>query len=126
MKKLLAYTLALSAMVYALSGCLSDKVVEPAVPEVCDSSLVTYTAKVAPLLQARCNSCHSEAVFRSLGGRIALYDYETAQSSFQGPRFFCAIRQQGGDCQAMPRGSAKLSDCEINMLQAWVDSGFVE
>ncbi len=89
----------------SLFSCKKDNKVSVA-PATCDTASVTF-ATVQPIFAAACTSCHSQ-----------LSNETDAKNWGDFPRLMGSLKQESG-FMAMPQGAAKLSDCEINKIQAW-------
>lgn len=89
---------------------------------VCDTSQVTLSGTVKPILQTNCYSCHSNAAASSFGAGINLEDYSALQGRANSPSFLGAIRHASG-FSPMPRGAEKLSSCDIRLIETWVKNG---
>jgi mono/diheme cytochrome c family protein len=85
----------------------------------CDSTVFTYSAAVAPLMNTYCKGCHNPA---SLGGGIDVSTYSTVKAIAANGKLMGSITHAAG-YSAMPQGSAKLSDCEIKQVQKWIQAG---
>lgn len=85
----------------------------------CDTENVTYSGFVAPLLATYCVGCHSGG---SPSGNIVLNSHAGVQTVALNGRLEGAITWASG-YQQMPRGSAKLSACNINKIKAWINDG---
>ena len=85
-----------------------------------DPTPPTYAAVVAPLLDARCRGCHGTA-FQTRGGGTDLSTY-AAVAKVPASLLLGTVQHEPG-FSAMPKGGAKLSDCDIARLQGWVDAG---
>jgi mono/diheme cytochrome c family protein len=85
----------------------------------CNTNNITYAGFVAPLLTTNCVGCHSGG---SPSGGITLNTYPGVQSVALSGRLYGAISHANG-FQPMPRGSAKLSQCTIDKVKAWIDNG---
>lgn len=88
-------------------------------PGGCDVTNVTYAGFVAPLLTTYCVGCHSGG---APSGGISLNTHAGVQSVAQSGRLYGAISHATG-YQPMPRGSAKLPQCTIDKVKAWIDEG---
>ncbi len=84
----------------------------------CDSTSFTYGAAVAPLMNTFCKGCHNPA---SLGGGIDLSTYAAVKASAAG-KLLGSMKHNSG-ISAMPKGSNKLSDCQIRQVEKWIQSG---
>jgi hypothetical protein len=85
----------------------------------CDTTNVTYSGYIAPLLSANCVGCHSGG---APSGNILLNSHAGVQEVALNGRLLGAITWANG-YQQMPKGSAKLSDCKINKIKAWINDG---
>lgn len=86
----------------------------------CDTTTVsTYSGTVVTLLTANCTGCHSTA---SPSGGIALDNYTAVKAQVTNGKLMGSITQSTG-YSAMPKGGAKLSDCNIAKIQKWVNAG---
>ena len=110
-------------IVLALSGCYYDNE-EELYPggSSCDTTVTTYAARIQPILQTRCYSCHSAQSAPSGGAGINLESHPVLQSMAQSGILMAAITHSG-NASPMPKGMPKLSDCEISKIQRWVDNG---
>jgi hypothetical protein len=89
----------------------------------CDTSSVTYTNSVATILNSNCATavaCHSSG---SYNGSLANYADAAAFAAFG--RIGGAINHDT-DFEPMPypTGTAKLSDCNISKIEAWIAGHF--
>jgi hypothetical protein len=85
----------------------------------CDSTNVTYTKSIQPILQAWCTGCHSGS---NPANGLSLDTYDNAKACAQGGRLMGAIRHETG-YKYMPNGGAMLSPCEIELFQKWINLG---
>ncbi|MBP7239450.1 MAG: hypothetical protein KBA14_04450 [Saprospiraceae bacterium] len=85
----------------------------------CDTTLVSYSTFVAPVLKTYCVGCHSGA---SPSGNLTLTSHAAVQSLAFNGRLIGAITWAYG-YKPMPQGTNKLSDCKINKIKAWVNDG---
>ncbi len=88
-------------------------------PKACDTTTATFLSKIQPIINKNCLPCHSTT--NSSGG-ISLEGYDNINSSVQNQSLMNAINHSPG-FQAMPKGGAKLSDCDISNLNSWITSG---
>ena len=104
------------------TGCYYDKeeIIYPA--GSCNSAGSTYSGTVSPLLNARCNSCHSTAAAPTSGNNIVLDNYNSVKIQANNGKLLASINHAGG-ATPMPKGGSKLSSCEIAKITNWVGSG---
>ena len=108
-----------------VTGCYydSEEKLYPQLSTGCDLTNVTFAATVKPILQASCLSCHSNsAVNGGDGGGVKLENFADVLISVNNGKLMGTIKHTPG-YQQMPQGGGKLTDCEINQLQKWIDNG---
>ena len=88
----------------------------------CDTTNVSYSAIIVPILTAECYSCHSTAN-ASNGGNNDLSVYTSLLVFVQNGKLLCDINF-GSGCNEMPLNStSKLPACDIEQITAWVNAG---
>lgn len=85
----------------------------------CDLSAVTYSGTIAPLMAKYCNGCHSGT---SPQGNIRTGTYTSLKALSSKPAFMGSMRHLGG-FSPMPQNAAKLSTCQLDQIQKWLDLG---
>jgi len=121
MKKLLLLTM-ISAFTVS---CYWDneEYLYPEIASGCDTTAtVTYSGVVTALLQGRCLSCHSSSTAANLGGNIKLDTYAGVKTYADNGQLLGSIQHASGYSQ-MPKGSTKLSACEIASIEKWLAAG---
>jgi len=88
-------------------------------PTECDTTNITYSGTVAPLVSSNCNSCHSST---SPSAGIITDNYTDLQTIVNNGKFRGAINHLQG-YQPMPKGGNMLSDCNLAKINLWLDSG---
>ena len=124
MKKIISALsiLGLTTVLLLNEGCYYDKAELLNNGTICDTTTSTYSLRVEPIIKARCYSCHASGS-NSSG---LLLDSYTALKAYAGPggRLMPDIKQVAGTSfNAMPKGGAKIGDCEISQIQAWINVG---
>ena len=89
-------------------------------PGTCVTTNMKYSTDIAPIIQANCFACHSNAN-ASVSG-FSLEGHSNLKAKVDQGRLVGAITHAAGFA-AMPQGGAKLSDCNINKIIAWVNAG---
>jgi len=84
-----------------------------------DTSAVSYTQKVVPILQQYCYSCHTGG-FPS--GNILMGTYAADKAIGQNGSLYGSISYATG-YSPMPKGMSKMTSCQIATIKKWVDSG---
>lgn len=110
--------------IWFFSACKRN--VEPSPASLCDSSNMTFNSNIKPIFKANCYSCHSQALSDSTG-IMNLESYATIKTylsndyhadGIYGSMFMHIIRQEGSVPNMPP--NYRLSTCEINQIQAWI------
>jgi hypothetical protein len=87
----------------------------------CDTLNVTYSGTIAPIMQARCNSCHSGS---NPSGSLDLTTWSAVNQSAMSGNLVASVRRIAGDNIAdMPPSGPALSNCRIRQLELWVAQG---
>jgi hypothetical protein len=95
----------------------------------CDTTGVTYSTNlvasksVSAIINANCNSCHSQSQAQHNGGSIILDNYAAlvVQANTNG-NLMGDINHSAGH-NAMPLNGGMLSACQIAVIQHWIDLG---
>ena len=105
--------------VMLFNGCYYD-VEEDLYPgAVCDTTNITYSLSVKPIINENCISCHSQAVQQ---GTVILETYADVLVYVNSGQLIGAITHAPGFA-AMPQGAAKLDDCSILKIETWIGAG---
>jgi uncharacterized membrane protein len=113
--------LLIPVLVVLVSGCYYDDetTLYPGSAN-CDSAVVsTFSADVLPLLNSRCNSCHAGT---SPSGGIKLNTYTEVTKYVNDQSLIGTIKHASG-FSPMPKNASKMSDCQIQVIQSWIDAG---
>ena len=84
-----------------------------------DTSAVSYSQKVVPILQQYCYSCHTGG-FPS--GNILMGTYASDKAIGLNGKLYGSISYATG-YSPMPKGMSKLTSCQIATVKKWIDSG---
>lgn len=87
--------------------------------EGCDSTNVTYTNTISPIIVSQCKGCHSGST-PSAG--IDLSTYDGVKTIALNGTLYGSVSHATG-YKAMPQGGSKLSDCQITAIDKWVKMG---
>src|ERR1035437_2224551 len=91
---------------------LSNLPADSTVTTSCDTTNVTYTASIVPILQTYCTTCHGATSYASSGGGFKLATYSYFSGFAKSGLMMNSINQVAG-ISAMPKGENKLSACNI-------------
>lgn len=107
-----------------ISSCYNDKadkLYPQPVVTTCDTSAPTYNLVVKPIITANCamSGCHdgtSGVAYQNLG-----INYIGLKGTVNNGQLLQSINHTNG--YIMPKNAAKLSDCDISKITAWVNAG---
>jgi hypothetical protein len=111
--------LSLSGIFYTWQGCknYNEEDLYPNGP--CDTTNVTYTASIKPILSANCYICHSTDI--ATAGIILDDSLQVANIARSG-LLFNVVNHTAGYPQ-MPKDQPQLSSCNILKIRIWTDKG---
>lgn len=108
-----------------LTSCYNDseEVLYGSTPttNACDlTTAVKFSTVVSPIISSKCGTsgCHSatsKAAGINLGGYDAIKAYITSSKTV----FLGSIKRTSG-YSSMPKGDAKLADCDISKIENWI------
>ena len=87
----------------------------------CDTTSVTFSGQVWPMMESYCTGCHSAS---APGGGIVIADYADMVALAENGSLMGSIRWESAYAK-MPTNQM-LSECNISVLQKWIDDGFPE
>lgn len=85
----------------------------------CNTTNVTFSASVKPILQTYCNGCHGGS---SPLGNVDYNTYNGVKATVTNGKLLGSIQQLSG-FSPMPQNANKLSACNLGIIKAWIDSG---
>lgn len=120
MKRLL-WILVIAGM---FAGCYydSEEQLYPVLDLTCDTTGITFSKSILPLLQTNCYRCHSTAASAASGGSINLENYTSLKQLVTGGNFYGSITHDPRR-SPMPKGGVKLDTCSIAKIKIWIDKG---
>ncbi len=127
MNLLISYGCIAILLVLSLSACVynNEEELYPQTFDQADScgiSSVSYANDVVPILQSNCFVCHSVANAPFNGSGIVLEGYSNIKILVNSGRLRGAVNREAGFVP-MPRGSAKLADCILKVINIWIEDG---
>lgn len=122
MKKLLWILL----IVALVAGCYYDteEQLYPKLDQACDTTGVTFSKSILPILQTNCYNCHSASENANLGKGINLEDFSILKQRVSTGEFYASIVQDLSVIP-MPKDGAKLDTCSITKIKIWIDKGAI-
>lgn len=92
--------------------------------ETCISNTTaSFSNDVMPLMRTYCYGCHNAIAAPDFGGGTELSNYATIQSQSLTGQLIPSIEHNPSVFSGMPKGLAKLSNCQINIIKKWVAAG---
>ncbi len=115
------YLLASILLLTGLAGCYDDDKQTLYPSQACDTSSVSYSASIAPVMTQYCaySGCHAGAAPAS---GIDLSSYPGVQVIGLNGKLGAVIEHRSG-FSAMPKNGSKLPDCTIAKIRVWVRNG---
>lgn len=104
------------------TGCYYDKEDLLYGTETCNTTVAsTYSTEVSAIMSSHCavGGCHNAS---SAASGIVLDNYAGVKTQVDNGKLIGVITHTGGFIP-MPRGAAKLSDCNIAKIQSWINAG---
>jgi len=87
--------------------------------EVCDTTNVTFSGTIRPIIELNCYGCHSG---QQPSGGISLTDYNNVVVQANNGYLLSAVSHDPG-FSPMPKNAPKLADCKINEIRIWIENG---
>ncbi len=103
------------------AGCYYDSqeaLYNNVAPKTCDTTNITYSLTIAPIINLNCNTCHSSSI--GLANGAVLDNYQDLKTQALNGNLMGDINQLPGH-NAMPLNGNKLDQCSIAYIQHWVD-----
>jgi hypothetical protein len=107
------------AVVLYLSGCAKESADRLSAGSTCDTTAVSYSKQILPLLEDNCYTCHQGAAASS---GIDLSNFATLQAHVANGDLVSAVTHTG-TVTPMPYELPMLQSCEVNTIVAWVHQG---
>jgi len=85
----------------------------------CDTTNVTYTQTILPIIEKSCKGCHSTY---PISGGIDLSTYEGVKAIALNGQLYGSVSFATG-FSPMPKGGGKLSDCQLLAIDKWIKAG---
>lgn len=121
--KIFTFALGIAVVAVSLNSCYRDNEEDLyGNTQTCDTTNFTYNSRIQGIIANNClTGCHSQ---QAGSAGIILEGYVNLKNEVMGGQVMCSIRHEG--CSPMPKNSPKLSNCDIDALQQWIDNGYPE
>ncbi|MFW5975012.1 MAG: hypothetical protein ACOCQ6_02280 [Bacteroidota bacterium] len=118
--KVIKYFFGLWMIMFLHQACYYDNE-EDLYPEStnCDTTNITYTETIAPLMENNCNSCHNAV---TPNANVITDNYTDLKVIAGNGQLWGAVNHESG-FSPMPKNQDKLSDCELTKIRKWLDDG---
>lgn len=111
----------LIASIFMLSSCGSSGG-EAAKESACNTENLSFKTDVLPIFESKCFSCHNEENYASDADGNLMVGYSDIKKYLDEGLIIGNIEHTAGFLK-MPYRKAKIEDCEIAMIKAWVKDG---
>ena len=104
-----------------MSSCYNDNEYDlyPFSATQCDSTNVSYSKTIVPIVSASCNSCHSTARHE---GNVITDTYTGLSTVANNGQLWGGVNWEQGYV-TMPNGGSKLPACELAKIKNWINQG---
>ena len=121
MKRLYIILATVSVFLFFFVSCYYDneEALYPALSNSCDTTNVTFSGTIVPILKNNCYSCHYNAN-AAFGANIHLEGYTNVVTN--SAKVIVSIKQTG--TYPMPK-SGKLKNCSITQFDIWIRNGML-
>jgi hypothetical protein len=111
-------------LIISFAGCSKQSEDKLAANTPCDTTAVSYSTGVVPILQQNCYPCHGASSNSGSGG-ITLEGYSNIKTwtNKNNKDYVVGNVTHAAGFVGMPYGLPKLPDCEVNTIVAWVNQG---
>ena len=122
--KIIALLVVSILSVLSFESCYYDKadLLYPGGEGPCDTSLVAkYSTEVLPIMSVSCNTggCHNTI---DAASGVILDTYNGVKAQALTGRLMGSMNHANG-FSAMPKGAGKLTNCTLEKIQQWINSG---
>ena len=120
MKKLFVLTLSVVLFVF-IQSCGEGESSSCDVPED-----LSYTNGISTVIETNCFACHAPDVYKKKAARMKIFDYASLKKAAESGVLMGSVKHEQGFIAMPYRKGVKIDQCDIDKLQAWVDSGCKE
>lgn len=106
-------------------GCFNDSEEKLYGQNSCDTTAVSYSQDIYPIMVSYCLNCHNQDNSSGLGGNVNLEGYTQLKIYVDNGDLLSSVSHDG-NASPMPKGGPKLSDCEIQKISAWISDGSLD
>ena len=85
---------------------------------------ITYTTHIRPIINANCVSCHANPAIN--GASVPMTNYSQVKNVFENTNALDRMNRQPGESGFMPLGGTRLPQASINLVEQWMNEGYLE
>jgi hypothetical protein len=105
-----------------LSTCYYDSEEYLFPQQSCDTTGVSYSGTIKPLLESYCYRCHDNSNAPQSGANIRLEDYSDVKIRVDDGSLTGSINHESS-FSPMPKGGGKLDNCSLRLFGIWTEDG---
>lgn len=106
----------------AATGCYYDVEEEIYPSTECDTTDISYSMDVLPIIENNCYVCHDQATNL---GNVTLEGHAHLKTMADNGKLLGVIKHQAGFPQ-MPQNAPQLIECDIAKIEQWVNDGALD
>ena len=88
------------------------------------TEIITYNTHVASIIDNNCVNCHSNPAVA--GASVPMTNYEEVKFVFENTDALNRMSRQPGETGFMPKYGARLPQASIDLVEQWINEGFLE
>jgi hypothetical protein len=121
MKRFIIPAITISVFLLFFASCYYDneESLYPSLNSSCDTTIVTYSGTIAPIMSSYCTTCHSGS---APSGGISLTGYSAVQTTASSGLLMNALT--GNGVPVMPVSGA-LPACKLTQFKIWIRNGML-
>jgi hypothetical protein len=124
MKRLITYFATIALISFFFVSCYYDneEALYPILNSSCDTTNVTFSGSIVPILNNNCYSCHSNSTAARNGNNIPLQNY--ADVVARAASVIGSIKHTGS-FSPMPKSGGLIKTCSISQFDIWIKKGML-
>lgn len=119
MKKCIIIPVAFFVVIVTVASCSKDNEEDQPGNNGCVTENMSFANNIQPILNANCTTCHNPNL---LNGNVNLTTYDGVKVVADNGKLVGVINHSPG-FPPMPQSGGKLSDCNIDKIEAWISQG---
>ena len=85
---------------------------------------ITYTEHIKPIIDANCVACHSNPAVG--GASVPMTNFEEVRLVFENTDALDRMNRQPGESGFMPLNDTRLPQTSIDLVEQWMNEGYLE